>query len=190
MSDLQSTLDTIDQALVDCDASSLPALGYTCLRPECVNGVPTWLNPYYCSERCRGEANPTSPDHKATEWIAASNWGSVGYTRQEDLPDPDGPVVLGMDPAGGPVIAAQVVDGHVHIRQLVDTQSQLEQEFLQLGPEPRPQLSLNSLAATRAAWSHYQAAIDQTITDVETGRLRHTEPSTRSWLSRWFRRHR
>jgi hypothetical protein len=57
---LQFSLDTIDHALLTCDATSLPPLGHTCLNPDCSNRVIAWLNPYYCSNECRKAANTTN----------------------------------------------------------------------------------------------------------------------------------
>lgn len=53
MTDLQSTLESIDRALDDCDAESLPPLDKTCLRQGCSNVVVDPVNPDYCSDRCR-----------------------------------------------------------------------------------------------------------------------------------------
>lgn len=97
MTDLKPVLAAVDRALAECDASTLPPVGLTCLRRSCTNSVTPWLNPYYCSESCREQANTVSPDHEtSSEWIAVGQWGSVGFTRQEDLPAPDDPVVLGL----------------------------------------------------------------------------------------------
>jgi hypothetical protein len=138
VSDLQSALDAIDRALADCDAGLLPPLGHTCLRPGCINGVTTWLNPYYCSERCRAEDNdkpikqpsatlaaPANVEVFAgppgAEWIVPSQWTSIGVTSQEDLPEPDSPVTLGWDPAGGAVVAAQrMPEGNIYTRLVPD----------------------------------------------------------------------
>jgi hypothetical protein len=115
VSHLQSTLDTIDQALVDNDAALLPPLGYTCLRPGCTNGVITWLNRYYCSNKCRADVN----DVRAQ---TPTPWTSFAVARQEDLPDPDAPVVLGMDPAGDAVVAVQRTrDGLTYTRLVYET---------------------------------------------------------------------
>lgn len=140
MNSPQSTLDTIDQALVECDASRLPPIGHTCLRPGCTNGVLTWLNPYYCTEKCRADVN--DPDElvvhidptksvayqrlqsrlgRTEALIGQSVWSSIGWTRHEDLPEPDAPVSLGWDPAGGAIVAVQHIGEQLHVRYPFDT---------------------------------------------------------------------
>lgn len=53
--------------------------------------------------------------------IPASEWTSIGVTSREDLPEPEAPVTLGWDPAGGAVVAAQrMPDGNIYTRLAPD----------------------------------------------------------------------
>lgn len=135
MNGLQSTLDTIDRVLVECDAGPLPPLGYTCLRPSCGTGVTTWINPYYCSEKCRAADNPKEEQAHRREITVdqfagaevrigqvgadpadLAAWTSIGHSTHDDLPEPTSPVTLGWDPAGGAVAAAQLIGNHTHVQ--------------------------------------------------------------------------